>query len=96
MILKGLQMPVCETLQEKLKAVMLVVPLIPVLLKTNSNVSPWNIIPGPSYKTVKNMFIFIFNIIPETQTKKNSQRSCGPRKFYLKNPKDHILQFLQC
>lgn len=46
---------------------------------------------APSYKAIiKDMFLFIFNIIIET---KNLQRSRGPRKIYLKNLKDFILQF---
>lgn len=56
-----------------------------MLLKTDSNVSLWNIIPA----IIKDMFLFIFNIIIET---KNLQRSRGPRKIYLKNLKDFILQ----
>lgn len=56
-----------------------------MLLKTDSNVSLWNIIPA----IIKDMFLFIFNIIIET---KNLQGSRGPRKIYLKNLKDFILQ----
>lgn len=66
-----------------------------MVLKTNSNVSFSNIISAPSYKAIiKNMFIFTFNIIIETQAKKftGDHVDLENRKIFLKNSKDLVLK----